>query len=179
MYVSCCLFLPQVQYDPEVAGPRHLVEAVEGVGFEAAAITGQRLGEAGSTAYFPCSPLACLPVLLPRPSRLFLRPAILTAPGKCAMHLRSADFVDNNRRETEEWRRQFRNAALLTVPVFISEPAAAQPPCLRLLACSHACSSPLLKLWHFQESQTGGLQATGGTAGVFSRATAVAMACMS
>lgn len=38
------------------------------------------------------------------------------------MHLRPADFVDNNRRETEEWRRQFRNAALLTLPVFISEP---------------------------------------------------------
>ena len=34
----------EVDYDPEVAGPRHLVEAVEGAGFEAAAISGQRLG---------------------------------------------------------------------------------------------------------------------------------------
>ncbi|KAL4446311.1 hypothetical protein ABPG77_003118 [Micractinium sp. CCAP 211/92] len=76
----------EVQYDPEVAGPRHLVEAVEGVGFEAAAITGQRL-----------------------------------------------DFVDNNRRETEEWRRQFRNAALLTVPVFIISMVTVHMRCMQWL----------------------------------------------
>ncbi|KAL4423767.1 hypothetical protein ABPG75_001068 [Micractinium tetrahymenae] len=76
----------EVQFDPEVAGPRHLVEAVEGVGFEAAAITGQRL-----------------------------------------------DFVDNNRRETEEWRRQFRNAALLTVPVFIISMVTVHMHCMRWL----------------------------------------------
>jgi hypothetical protein len=48
---------------------------------------------------------ACLPALLPAcpPARL------------------PADFVDSNRRETEQWRRQFRAAALLTLPVFISE----------------------------------------------------------
>ena len=34
----------EVEFDPEVTGPRHLVEAVEGAGFEAAAISGQRLG---------------------------------------------------------------------------------------------------------------------------------------
>lgn len=34
----------QVHYDPDIAGPRHLVDAVEGAGFEAALITGERLG---------------------------------------------------------------------------------------------------------------------------------------
>lgn len=62
----------EVHYDPEATGPRHLVDAVEAVGFEASPVSGQRL-----------------------------------------------DFVDNNRRETGLWWRQFRSAALLTLPVFL------------------------------------------------------------
>lgn len=44
-------------------------------------------------------------------------------PRNAALPLAS-DFVDNNRRETSLWWRQFRSAALLTLPVFLSEPPA-------------------------------------------------------
>ena len=37
----------QVHYDPEATGPRHLVDAVEAVGFEASPVSGQRLGALG------------------------------------------------------------------------------------------------------------------------------------
>jgi Cu+-exporting ATPase len=73
--VSLLRGVAEVEFDPEVAGPRHLVEAVEGAGFAA---------------------------------------ALLSAQGPA--------FVDSNRRETAEWRRQFRAAAALTLPVFLSEP---------------------------------------------------------
>lgn len=64
----------EVAFDPAIVGPRHLVEAVQGAGFEATPLSGQRLA-----------------------------------------------FVDSNRRETAVWWRQFRNAAILTLPVFLSE----------------------------------------------------------
>ncbi len=64
----------EVSFDPAIVGPRHLVEAVQGAGFEATPLSGQRLA-----------------------------------------------FVDSNRRETAVWWRQFRNAAILTLPVFLSE----------------------------------------------------------
>lgn len=53
--MTCAIPVLQVQYDPEVAGPRHLVEAVEGAGFVATPLSGQRLGA--------CLP-SCLPVAL-------------------------------------------------------------------------------------------------------------------
>ena len=40
--LSC---MAEVQYDPEATGPRHLLAAVTGAGFQAAAVSGQRLGE--------------------------------------------------------------------------------------------------------------------------------------
>lgn len=46
-------FLWQVRYDPDQCGPRHLLAAVEAVGFGAAPYVEQRLGE-------QASPLLCL-----------------------------------------------------------------------------------------------------------------------
>jgi Cu+-exporting ATPase len=74
----------QVQYDPEVTGPRHLVDAVEDIGFGASPLSGQRL-----------------------------------------------DFVDNNRRETAVWWRQFRAASLLTLPVFLIAMVFPHVSCMR------------------------------------------------
>lgn len=89
----------EVQYDPEIAGPRHLVDAVENAGFTARAITGQRL-----------------------------------------------DFVDNNRRETALWGRQFRNAALLTLPVFIISMVTVHMSCMGWLYQTMFLGFPLDQL---------------------------------
>ena len=51
------------------------------------------------------------------------------------------DFVDNNRRETGLWWRQFRSAALLTVPVFMSEPRHSQCCILPFQSVCHAMLS--------------------------------------
>ena len=162
-----------MQYDPEATGPRHLVDAVVDVGFEASPVSGQRLGVCvcvcmggwvcmggpiGCEAWTHVVPmctllharhnmpwLSCLHgrVVICCCSRKGRRPAQnpLAAAGNssctCAVTCRSsttqplcgftthpslgADFVDNNRRETGVWWRQFRSAALLTLPVFLSE----------------------------------------------------------
>ncbi|EFN54171.1 hypothetical protein CHLNCDRAFT_135599 [Chlorella variabilis] len=86
----------EVQYDPEVAGPRHLVEAVEGAGFVATPLSGQRLA-----------------------------------------------FVDNNRRETAQWWRQFRTAGLLTLPVFIIAMVTPHMHSMRWLYCTMVLGFPL------------------------------------
>ena len=110
------LYRHQVQYDPEATGPRHLVDAVEAVGFEAAPLAGQRLGALHTAQYLQVS--LALPASLPP---RFCRPSAPAAHTRaCARACTSAlaGFVDSNRRETAEWRRQFRSAALLTLPVF-------------------------------------------------------------
>lgn len=45
MATSPLLVLPQVRYDPDATGPRHLLAAVQGVGFTSEPYAEQRLGE--------------------------------------------------------------------------------------------------------------------------------------
>lgn len=146
-----------MRYDPETTGPRHLVDAVMDAGFEAAPVSGQRLGVRGAWQrsrgagcwhlWGHCAKRRAAAASQPASSAVaWSARGVPLSVGLCGVAPRrpcpvglppppSPDFVDNNRRETGLWWRQFRSAALLTLPVFISEP-------LHAISMSHATPLP-------------------------------------
>lgn len=71
--------LAEVSFDPELTGPRHLKEAVEGVGFEAAPVSGQRLGEALCCGCCGCYAAASASAIQGCPCSSFHPPSALSS----------------------------------------------------------------------------------------------------